>query len=164
MPSERLEVKNSFATYKRNLLVGKITLLSSVFASLHCFIDFYYGYLESALFDAAIAIVLFFCYTLNRLQFHLAAKVVALLFMNMAFACYASLVPKDVGVYMYYFPLMAASTSVFGARERSARYLFIAFPFLLLALLLVTDFKLLGDVGFYGDSGSKLFFVINVIS
>jgi signal transduction histidine kinase len=73
-------------------------------------------------------------------------------------------VPKEVGVYMYYFPLMAVSTAVFDVKEKAYRYFFIVLPFLLLIVLLVTDFKLFGDVAFYKAPGSRFSFVINIIS
>jgi signal transduction histidine kinase len=164
MSMDQLEVDGDFATYKRNLLVSKITLMSTSIAGVHTFIDFYTGYIKSGLFDGGITIVLFLCYTINRLKFHLAAKIIGLTFMNLAFVVFASVVPKEVGVYMYYFPLMAVSTAVFGVKERTFRYFFIGLPFLLLVTLLATDFKVLGNTAFYTAPGSNFFFVINIIS
>jgi signal transduction histidine kinase len=165
MAVDQFEANSNFATYKRNLLVSKITLLSAVFASIHCFIDFYSGDLQSTLFDVCITLVLFLCHIINRLKFHFAAKIIGLLFMNLAFVVFASLVPKELGVFMYYFPLMGISTAVFDAKEKVYRYFFIALPFLLLTLLLATDFKVLGDAAFYTTRpASNFLFVANIIS
>lgn len=156
--------KDSFANNKRNLLSTKITLLSAVFASVHGLIDLYHGYGKSAAFDGGIAAVLFICYILNKLQFHLTAKIIGLSSMNLAFAIYCSVVPKDVGLFMYYFPLMAASTALFGSQQKFQRYFFIMLPFVLLLSLLATDFNLLGDRELYSEPSSKLFFFINIMS
>lgn len=156
--------KDSFANNKRNLLGTRIALLSVVFASVHALIDLYHGYEKSFVFDCIIVSVLFACYVLSKLQFHLIAKIIGLLSMNLAFAVYTSVAPKEVGLFMYYFPLMAASTALFGANEKSLRYFFILLPFVLLLLLLIVDFNLIGNAELYNNSSSNFFFTINVIS
>lgn len=153
------------ALAKRRKLTDKITLYGTFFALLHFTLDFSQGLYESATFDGIIATVVFTCFALNRLGYHLTAKVVVFLSLNLLLAIYASLVPKEIGVFLFYFPLMAISGAVFGPEEKKSRFVFILLPFLVLVFLFVTDFRLLEAYAFaQPEGGTDLFFMINVFS
>jgi signal transduction histidine kinase len=84
--------------------------------------------------------------------------------MNLAFVLYARIVPKEAGIFLYYFPLMAASSALFGPAEKKLRYTFIALPFVLLLLLFAPDFSFWEGHPDHSAADTKLFFVINSIS
>jgi signal transduction histidine kinase len=144
--------------------MGQISLYGTAFTLLHFFIDFAQGMYQSAIFDLIISLSIFICYLLNRLKYHRIAKFSGLVVLNAVLLIYASVVPKEVGVYLFYFPLMVVSFALFGDDEKKFRYPFIFLPFLLLITLFVTDFNILGEFKFDSPPGTKLFFLINIIS
>jgi signal transduction histidine kinase len=149
---------------RRSILMGQISLYGTAFTLLHFFIDFAQGMYQSAIFDLIISLSIFVCYLLNRLRYHQLAKFSGLVVLNAVLLIYASVVPKEIGVYLFYFPLMVVSYALFGDDEKQFRYPFILLPFALLITLFVTDFNVLGDFKFDSPPGTKMFFLINIIS
>ncbi len=157
--------KGISAEEKRIILTGQITLYCTAFALLHFFIDFSQGMFQSALSDASIGLAVFVCYGINRLKYHRLAKLCCLAMLNISLSLYASVVPREVGVYLFYFPLIAVSSALFGKQERKLRYIFVLLPFIFLLVLFVTDFNLFDGYQFEQPPGSsKMFFVINLVS
>jgi signal transduction histidine kinase len=149
---------------RRSILMGQISLYGTAFTLLHFFIDFGQGMYQSAIFDLIISLSVFICYILNRLKYHRLSKFAGLVVLNSVILIYASVVPKEIGVYLFYFPLMAVSFALFGEDEKKYRYPFIVLPFTLLIVLFVTDFNVFGDYKFDAPPGTKMFFLINIIS
>ncbi|HEY0654953.1 MAG TPA: HAMP domain-containing sensor histidine kinase [Chryseosolibacter sp.] len=149
---------------RRSILMGQISLYGTAFTLLHFFIDFAQEMYQSAIFDLIISLSIFICYILNRLHYHRVAKFSGLVVLNVVLLIYASVVPKEIGVYLFYFPLMVVSFALFGEDEKQFRYPFIFLPFVLLILLFMTDFNILGDFKFDSPPGTKMFFLINIIS
>ncbi len=144
--------------------MGQISLYGTAFTLLHFFLDFGQGMYQSAIFDLIISLSIFICYILNRLKYTRIAKFSGLIVLNSVLLIYASVVPKEIGVYLFYFPLMAVSFALFGDDEKKFRYPFVILPFTLLIVLFVTDFNVLGDYKFDTPPGTKMFFLINIIS
>ncbi|MBT1698936.1 HAMP domain-containing histidine kinase [Fulvivirgaceae bacterium PWU4] len=149
---------------KRIILSKKIALYCTLFAIVHFFLDLGQELYQSAVFDLVIAAMIFCCYLLNRLGFYQPATFIGLFLINVAIGLYSSVVPREVGVYLYYFPLMAISSALFGPAQRSKRYFFMMMPFLFLVLLFLTDFQVLGNYSFPAEGTTKLFFLINSLS
>jgi signal transduction histidine kinase len=149
------------ATNKRHLLTGKITLYSTGVTIVFCLIDSFFAQYNSAIFDLIVGSVLFVSYFLARWGYARAAKVIGLSFVNSAFIFYSSVLPKEAGVYLYYFPLMAAAAALFEPTEKRLRYLFIGFPFVSLALLFSTNFQVFGDYRMEDTVNPMLFFALN---
>ncbi len=149
---------------KRNVLVGKICLFCGLLAVLHIILDASQGLYDSALMDAAFAMVIGLAFMLNLWQYHKTAKIFVLCSLNIMFILFASVLPERVGVYLYYFPLMVASSAIFDSSEKPLRYLFIAIPLILLMFLFLHDFQILGDVHFENPVNEKIFFAVNAFS
>ena len=103
---------------RRSILMGQISLYGTAFTLLHFFIDFGQGMYQSAIFDLIISLAIFICYIANRLHYHSVAKFAGLMVLNTVLLIYASVVPKEIGVYLFYFPLMAVSFALFGEEEK----------------------------------------------
>lgn len=164
MSTPRPSLVNSVASRKRRKLTARITFFATFFALLHLVLDFSQGLIESAIFDGVIALTICSFYFLNRVGFHTSAKVGLLALLNLFLAVYASLVPLDVGVYFFYFPLVAVSAALFGPSEKKLRYGFILMPFFILVFLTLTEFKFLEQYAFEQPEDRSLFFTINIFS
>jgi signal transduction histidine kinase len=162
--SPHLYDKALIAISRRDVLTGKITLYSTGVTVIFCLIDSFFGQYKSALFDITVGFVLFCCYFLSRHNRPKAAKIIGLSFVNSAFIFYSSVLPKEAGVYLYYFPLMAAAAALFEPKEKRLRYVFVAFPFFSLALLFATNFRVFGDYRMEDTVNPMLFFAMNCIA
>src|SRR5688500_14341251 len=116
---------------KRNVLVGKICVFCIVLAFLHIILDASQGLYESAVVDFLFAIIIGLAYLLNHWKYHKTSKIFVLFSLNILFIFFASLLPKEVGTYLYYFPLIVASSALFDSGEKSLRYIFNAIPLIL---------------------------------
>lgn len=158
------ESQMSPSELRRSKLAGQIALYCTFFALVHFSIDFSQGLTESAAFDFIIATVIFGCFILNRLGHYRLAKILTLVLLNVCFFIYATVVPKEIGVYLFFFPLMVVSAALFGPEERKTRYGFIITPFIILVTLFLTDFHPFGSFAFDAPQGTTVFFLINIIS
>ncbi len=156
--------KPLLSSIKRNVLVGKICLFCIVLALLHILLDASAGLYESVAVDAAFAIVIAFSYLLNHWKFHKESKIFVLLSLNILFLLFASVLPQSIGIILYYFPLIVASSALFDSNEKPLRYLFNAIPLVLLTVLFVYDYRILGSVQFESPLNMKTFFAVNAFS
>lgn len=151
-------------TVKRNLLVGKVCLFCLGLSSLHVALDAFQGLYESVVVDIILMLILAFAWLLNHWKYHLGAKLFVLSFLNLLFAFYTSVLPKEVGTYLYYFPLIVTSSAFFDSREKKFRYTFNAVPLILLGMLLTFDFDIIPSVEFQSPVTATAFFTANVFS
>ena len=107
--------------------------------------------------DSLIGLVILTAYGLNERGRHLAAKTVLMTFINFALAAYCSVIPKHNGVFLFYFPMMGLSSVVFDSRHRTLGHFFVGLSAVLLFALVMTDFKLLGDVQIQASPFLKCF-------
>lgn len=152
------------STVKRNVLVAKLCLFCAVLAFLHVVLDASQGLYGSAAVDLAFGLIIFFAYMLTRWKYHKASKIFVLTALNLLFGFFVSVLPYGIGIYLYYFPLIVASSALFEASEKSLRYFFNALPIALLTLLIVTDFDLLPGIAFESPLNADAFFAVNVFS
>lgn len=135
-----------FISRKRNLLFSRISLCGTAVGVIHTINDAVGGLRAAPLFDFALTLIVFLSFWLNRWGYHKTAKISTLVTLNFAFAAYASVIPFEVGVYLFYLPLMAISAAIFDGKDQRLRYGLISLSLLLLLALFATDFKLLGNV------------------
>jgi signal transduction histidine kinase len=152
------------ADEKRKILLTRITVCGTVFACIHAINDFAPDGYESTIIDLCIAILLFGCYLFNRNRKYAVGRNILLLSMNIGFVFYASVVDREVGVFLYYFPLMAASATLYGPKEKLLRYSFIILSFACLGILFATDFNVLGVPPFPNSQDPKIFLYLNIFS
>ena len=146
---------------KRYKLFGRIAMFAALMGFVHTVKDATEGPHGAALIDIFITLVIIGCYLLYRRGKIHIARIIGLTFLNLTFAAYASLVPADVGVFLFYFPMIAISAAVFDTEEWKLRYFFMGLYGLCLFVLFMTDFRLLGDV--HLDVGDpKMDFLINI--
>ena len=152
------------SSVKRNVLVGRLCLYCIILTSFHVLLDSFQGLYNSAVIDALFGLIIFFAYMLSRWKYHKASKIFVLLTLNILFIFFVSVLPRDIGTYLYYFPLIVASSALFEASEKSLRYFFNALPIGLLVLLILTDFDVLKGVQFPGPDNENVFFAVNAFS
>ena len=152
------------STVKRNVLVGKICLFCIGLSFFHVILDASQGLYDSVIIDLLFAIIVGFAWLLNRWKYHRASKIFVLFTLNLLFAFFASVLPSEIGTYLYYFPLIVASSAIFDSGEKIYRYAFNAMPLLLLGLLCFSDFDVIKSVRFESPLNTNAFFAVNAFS
>ena len=164
MVQEDLEPRIRLSSVKRNLLVGKICVFCIVLAVFHMVLDGSQGLYESVAVDFLFALIIAFAYLLNRWKYHRSSKIFVLFCLNILFVFFASVLPKEVGTYLYYFPLIVASSALFDSGEKLFRYFFNALPLALLSLLISFEFDVLRNFQFESPLNVNAFFAVNAFS
>lgn len=152
-----------FAEEKRIKLFERFILIATVIGIVHFVPDLFLGTKEAPIFDLIISVVSFFCYRLHRSGKRTLARVLAILFLNLLVTVYACVMDMEVGIYLFFLPLMALSMAVFGRTERLPRFLFTILSAVLLVALFLTDFNLIGSLQFE-TVNTETFFIINLFS
>lgn len=160
LPNETIE---DFARKKRRNLFERISLFGVLMGLFHFLQDLISGASEAPFIDLFITVVLFSSYWLHRNGYYDAGRILALAFLNLSFAIYACVVPAEVGIYLFYFPLIGISMAVFDSAEKTMRIGFVLLSGTLLISLFVSDFDLIGSYEVDAPNVESFFF-INLIS
>lgn len=152
-----------YISKKRNLLFSRIALCATAVGLIHTINDALDGLQVAPIFDFVLTLIVFGSYLLNQRGYHNIAKIMTLIFMNLAFAVYASLIPFEVGVYLFYLPLMGVSAAIFDTKDQMLRYVFIGVSLSMLTLLFLTDFKLFGNVSIPAEDIRESY-IVNLFS
>ena len=91
-------------TVKRNVLLSKVYSFCIILALLHVVLDASQGLYESVVVDLCFAVIIGVAWLLNYWKYHRTSKVFVLFCLNLLFVFFTSVLPKEVGVYLYYFP------------------------------------------------------------
>jgi signal transduction histidine kinase len=129
---------------KRNKLFGRVAIFAICLGAIHAVKDGYTGPPGTALVDILIVLVILGCYLIYLRGYIGLARIIGLTFLNLTFTVYACLVPQEVGVYLFYFPLIAISAAIFGSHENLPRFFFMGFSAVCLLVLFASDFKIPG--------------------
>jgi len=149
--------------HKRIILLSQFSLFGTVIGVLHSLEDLVDGLLFMPMMDFMMACGIFIFYLLNESGKHRIAKIGLVAFLNIFFFIYSSLAPRELGIYLYYFPWVGLAAVVFETKEYLARMSFIGLSILLLLTLFVTDFSALGSFQAEAVDLSRSF-IINLVS
>jgi len=158
--SSRLE---NLLHQRRNILFSRFTLIAFFVAMVHTAKDAIQGHGEGASLDALFGLVILAAHLMNKAGRHTAGKVLLLAFVNVGLAAYCSIIPRHNGVFLFYFPLIGLSYIVFDYHQRLAGIFFVGISAVFLGALIMTDFKLLGEIRI-AASQERSSFLINLAS
>jgi signal transduction histidine kinase len=113
--------------------------------------------------DFVMTAFIFAAYLINESGRHRQAKIFLLSFLNIFFFIYAQITPKELGVYVFYFPWVAVAALVFENKEKNYRNSFILLSVALILFLFVTEFNLL-SAWRVSTMETRVPFVINLLT
>jgi signal transduction histidine kinase len=130
---------------KRNILFSQITLLGTIVGILHALTGLLGQNFVLPLMDFLMTAFVFLSYLINESGRHLTAKILLLSFLNIFFFFYSLVTPRELGIYVFYFPWVAVAALIFSHEEEFWRMFFIGLSALLLIVLFLSDFNLLAS-------------------
>jgi signal transduction histidine kinase len=148
---------------KRHILFSRITFAGTFMGLFHALEDIPEGQWILSGMDFIMTLLIFSAYLINESGRHRKAKIFLLAFLNLFFFIYAQITPRELGIYLFYFPWVAVAALVFDNRERNYRNAFIVLSVALILLLFLTDFSLLSRWRVSGVE-TRVPFVINLLT
>ncbi|HMJ69922.1 MAG TPA: HAMP domain-containing sensor histidine kinase [Cyclobacteriaceae bacterium] len=148
---------------KRNILFSQITLLGSIVGILHALEGLVDKNFALPFLDFTMTVFVFMSYLINESGRHLTAKVLLLTFLNIFFFFYSLITPREIGIFVFYFPWVAVAALIFSNEERFWRIFFITLSIALLLVLFISDFTLLSNWRLPNIEPTRPF-VFNVVS
>ena len=149
--------------HKKNILLSQFSILGIISSVFHAFSDLFEGLPIGVAIDLAFLLILFLVYYLNENRNHKAAKFLFFFFLNLAVFVSSNIVPKGIGAYLIYFPLMAFSFVLYDYKERKWSFIFSAFTIVLLLVSEYRDYQIFGSINIQ-DGNTQPSFIINLLT
>lgn len=151
-----------FLVQRRNILFSRFCLASMLGAIAQALLDFLSGFPQVMGFDLVIAAFLLGGYLLNEGGHHKLAKIIMFSGMNILLFAFAAVVPRGVGIYVLFFPLVAFTFIVLDYKDRRWSYLLLFLSILLNMILVFTDYQPFGAINLQPTDPS-FSFALNLI-
>ena len=153
-----------FLEQKRNVLFSQFCIIATIASIIQGVYDLIEGYPFVMLIDLLIALVLVVGYLLNERRAHKTAKLLVLIMSNILLFSFAAVVPKGVGIYLLFYPIVAFSFIVFDFKHRKYSFGLAILSFLLNVILLYTNFQPFGSINLQPTDPSISFALNQMIS
>jgi signal transduction histidine kinase len=147
---------------KNNVMLSLFSILGMFTAGLQIIIDLFSENYFATAMDAVILITVIATYTLNEKRKHLLAKLLFVGLLNVILFVYGNVVPKSVGVYLYFFPVIAIAALIFDSKTRIIRGAFMAIPILIVALFEISNYQFFGNINIQAGIDDPYSFPINL--
>ncbi len=151
----------NYLNLKRNILFSRFCIISALAAIIQGFYDYWDGFPFVMGLDFGIVGFLILGYLLNEQRHHNTAKVVVFTCANLSLFGLSAVVPKEIGVYLLFFPLIVFSIIVFDFKQRFYTYFFTAISILLNLILVLTQYHPFGDINLQ-PSDPTISFTLNL--
>lgn len=144
--------KNPATTFKEELDNRPNVLLSQfcVFGclgSISVFIlDLFNGSNYALIIDSFLVALMVSIYLLNEYGYHKLARYSFILSINLILFVYANLVPKEVGIYLVFFPLVGGSYIFLSRSGKFEKFALASLPIVILFVLEIGNYQLFGDI------------------
>ncbi len=159
-----VQTDQQFFSRRRDILFSRILILSAFITTFLLLKDFVVMKVAGSVFIDFIILLIILC-SLWMVQSGLQkfAKTFFLILMNAIITFYASALPSDRGIFLYFFPLITMAFAIFDDHEFYFRIIFIVTPIILLLLLVLTDFNLIGGFKLATSAHGKYNLIINAV-
>lgn len=114
--------------------------------------------------DITIVIAMMIVYLLNEKRKHLIAKLLFIGLLNILLFTYANIVPKDIGVYLFFFPVIGITALIFDRKSSIIRNVVISIPILFVALAEVSHYQFFGEINIQEGIEDIYSFPVNLLT
>lgn len=147
---------------KPNILLSQFSIIAVLAALIQVVNDLLnYNFIAIAL-DFIIVIIFFVTFLLNENKRHLIAKFIFIVMGTGFIFVYASIIPKSIGAYLVFFPILALIFLIFNNEERQYKYYSVAYVLVLLFILELTAYQPFGDINITEGKSEATSFYVNM--
>jgi len=115
--------------------------------------------------DFVIVFIFVVTFLFNENRKHVTAKFIFIILGTGFIFIYASVIPKTIGAYLVFFPIIAVIFLIFNNEERKYKYYSLSYVIALLLILEITSYQPFGDINLTdGKSEASSFYVNMLIS
>ncbi len=154
----------NFSKRKRLIVFSQLCIISAIAAIIQGAYDLFDGFPLVMAMDLLIAFILFLGFYINYSGKPIAAKLLVFIFINIALFLFASIVPKGIGIYILFFPLIIFYFISYDYENRIYAIAFTIFSVIINVILLVTDFQPLGPINMQPSDPSTPFLINFLLS
>jgi signal transduction histidine kinase len=148
---------------KPNILLSQFSIIAVLAALIQVVNDlFNYNFIAVA-FDFIIVIIFIITFLFNEKKRHLIAKFIFIVMGTGFIFIYASVIPKSIGAYLVFFPILALIFLIFNNEERRYKYYSVAYVLVLLFILELTAYQPFGDINITGGKSEATSFYVNML-
>ena len=148
---------------KSNVLLSLFAMLGMITTAIQMVVDTVNELYIGVGIDSTLFAFLVIIYFMNEKGSHLPAKILFLSFLNIFLFLYASILPKEVGTYFFYFPIVAITSLIFESKHRLIRNVFITIPVLFVLILELSNYQLFGYINIQEGIEDNYSFKINIV-
>lgn len=149
---------------KNNVLLSLFSILAMATAGIQIIIDLSHQNYIAVGMDISIVISMIIVYVINEKRKHLTAKLLFIGLLNILLFIYASIIPKDTGVYLFFFPVIGITALIFDRKSSSLiRNVVISIPILFVGLLEISYYQFFGKINIQEGIEDPYSFPINLL-
>ncbi|MFQ3212580.1 MAG: signal transduction histidine kinase [Marivirga sp.] len=153
---------NRSTVQKSDIFLSQFAILATVGAGISSVHDAFFESLETVIIDLIIVSIFLLVYIINERGRHLRAKVLFVFLSPTSMFIYASLLPKESGVYLIFFPIIMIIFLVFDKRDKPYQIIALVYTVLLLFILELTAYQPFGINPVFETVSSGTSYIINL--
>lgn len=131
---------------KPNIFLSQFALIAILTCVIQIINDALVGNYNAVALDVILLVVFITAFLLNERRKHKAAKLVFTIFATSFIFIYAAIVPKELAIYFFFFPILTIIFLVFSNEQKRYKYSAIAYAIILLVILEMTDYHPFGQI------------------
>ena len=148
---------------RRNVLFSRFLLTAIAVVLVHTIQDLLAQLWIGSSINILILLVLVGSLYFIQIGYHRSSKTVLIVFANCILLIYCSLIPRANGVFLFFFPVIAVASVAFDPDQKKFRYSLVGLSIVCLMLLVLTDFKVFGEVSIPAET-ERASLLINITS
>lgn len=148
---------------KPNILLSQFSIIAIIAALIQVVNDAFNSNLIAVSFDFIIVLIFIITFVLNEKKWHLIAKFIFIVMGTGFIFIYASVIPKTIGAYLIFFPILALIFLIFSNEERQYKYYSVIYVLILLFILELTAYQPFGEINLTEGRSEDTSFYVNML-
>jgi len=147
---------------KPNILLSQFSIIAILAALIQVINDVFNTNFVAVSLDFIIVIIFIGTFLLNENRRHLIAKFIFIVMGTGFIFIYASVIPKSIGAYLVFFPILALIFLIFSNEERRYKYYSVIYVLTLLLILEITEYQPFGYINLTEGKSEESSFYVNM--
>ncbi|WKK74062.2 HAMP domain-containing sensor histidine kinase [Marivirga salinae] len=148
---------------KPNILLSQFSIIAVIAALIQVINDLFNTNYIAVGFDLIIVGIAVATYIVNEKRNHVIAKFIFIVLGTGYIFVYSSIIPKSIGVYLIFFPILAIIFLVFSNEEIKYKYYSVVYVLILLFILEITEYQPFGEINLTGGKSESTSFYVNML-